>query len=268
MFVGAPPDEFFGDGQNWGFPPQLPGAGRRSGHALWQQLVARAGEHASMLRIDHVMGVQRLWWIPEGASARDGVYVRYPREEILAVIAAEAARASTTIVGENLGTVPEEVSEALERWDVLGLHEEQFSLYQYHHGSDGQLGPVPSRSIAGIRTHDMPAFAAAFNGDPTGAVYEYRRLLEDTIGHHVGDEAGDVLDGVLERLARSDAYLVLADVDDLVGEVAPHNVPGVVLESTWRRRLRRPTSGMLADGDVRRRLKLLSTRLRPGREAP
>ena len=77
-----------------------------------------------------------------------------------------------------------------------------------------------------------------------------------------------MLDAVLERLAGSDAYLVLADVDDLVGEVAPHNVPGVVLESTWRRRLRRPTSGMLADGDVRRRLKLLSTRPRPGREAP
>jgi 4-alpha-glucanotransferase len=266
--VGAPPDEFFGDGQDWGFPPQLPGAGRRSGHALWQQLVARAGEHASVLRIDHVMGVQRLWWIPEGASARDGVYVRYPREELLAVIAAEAARAGTTIVGEDLGTVPVEVSEALERWDVLGLHEEQFSLYQHHHGSDGRLGPVPARSVAGIRTHDMPAFAAAFNGDATGAVYEYRRLLEDAVGHHVGDEAGEVLDGVLERLAGSDAYLVLADVDDLLGEVAPHNVPGVVLASTWRRRLRRPTSGMLADGDVRRRLKLLSTRPRPGREAP
>ncbi len=79
MTVGAPPDEFFADGQDWGFPPQLPGAGRRSGHALWRRLVARAGEHASMLRIDHVMGVQRLWWIPAGMSARDGVYVRYPR---------------------------------------------------------------------------------------------------------------------------------------------------------------------------------------------
>ncbi|MET0578471.1 MAG: 4-alpha-glucanotransferase [Ilumatobacteraceae bacterium] len=267
MVVGAPPDEFFSEGQNWGFPPQLPGAGRRSGHALWQQLVARAGEHASLLRIDHVMGVQRLWWVPAGASPTDGVYVRYPREEILAVIAAEAARTGTTIVGENLGTVPEEVSEALERWDVLGLHEEQFSLYQHHHGSGGHLGPIPARSVAGVRTHDMPAFAAAFNGDATGSVYEYRRLVEEAVGHGVGDEAADVFDAVLERLAGSDAYLVLADVDDLLGEVAPHNVPGVVLESTWRRRLRRPTSGMLADGDVRRRLKLLSTRPRPGREA-
>ena len=107
MTVGAPPDEFFGDGQDWGFPPQLPGAGRRSGHELWRRLVEFAGRHASMLRIDHVMGVHRLWWIPDGMGAQHGAYVRYPREELLAVIAAEAARTATTIIGENLGTVPD-----------------------------------------------------------------------------------------------------------------------------------------------------------------
>ncbi len=248
MDVGAPPDEFFSEGQNWGFPPQLPGAGRRSGHALWRDLVARAGEHASVLRIDHVMGVQRLWWIPDGCSATDGVYVRYPREELLAVIAAEAERTSTTIIGENLGTVPAEVTEALERWDVIGMFEEQFNLY--HRSA---LPPVPADSVAGIRTHDMPAFAAAFNGDATGGVYDYRRLVADAVGRPVGDGAAAVLDAALERLARSDAYLVVADLDDLVGETAPHNVPGKILPSTWRRRLRRPTSDILADPDVRRR---------------
>ena len=238
MKVGAPPDEFFAEGQNWGFPPQLPGAGRRSGHALWRDLVARAGEHASLLRIDHVMGVQRLWWIPDGCSATDGVYVRYPREELLAVIAAQAVHTSTTIVGENLGTVPEEVTEALERWDVIGMFEEQFNLY--HRSA---LPPVPADSVAGIRTHDMPAFAAAFNGDATGGVYEYRRLVSDAVGHPVGDGAAAVLDAALERLAASAAYLVVADLDDLVGETAPHNVPGKILPSTWRRRLPRADVG-------------------------
>ncbi|MET0579688.1 MAG: 4-alpha-glucanotransferase, partial [Ilumatobacteraceae bacterium] len=203
MTVGAPPDEFFGDGQDWGFPPQLPAAGRRSGHAMWRQAVARAGEHASMLRIDHVMGVQRLWWVPDGAGAANGVYVRYPREELLAVIAAEAARTATTVIGEDLGTVPEEVVDALARWDVLGLYEEQFNLYHHEHG----LGAVPARTVAGIRTHDMPAFAAAFSGDATGAVYEYRQLVAEALGHDVGDGPGDVLDAALERLARSDAYM-------------------------------------------------------------
>ncbi len=255
MEVGAPPDEFFAEGQNWGFPPQLPGAGRRSGHALWRDLVARAGEHASVLRIDHVMGVQRLWWIPEGCSATDGVYVRYPREELLAVIAAEAARTSTTIIGENLGTVPSEVTEALVRWDVVGMFEEQFNLY--HRTA---LPPVPANSVAGIRTHDMPAFAAAFNGDATGGVYDYRRLVAAAVGHPVDDGAAAVLDAALERLAGSDAYLVVADLDDLMGETAPHNVPGKILPSTWRRRLRRPTSEVLGDTDVRRRLTILSDR--------
>ena len=256
MSVGAPPDEFFADGQNWGFPPQLPAAGRRSGHELWRRLVAVAGGPASMLRIDHVMGVQRLWWIPEGASARDGVYVRYPREELLAVIAAQAAVTDTTIVGEDLGTVPAELTDAMERWDMLGLFEEQFLLYR----DDDDLDPVPARSVAGIRTHDMPAFAAAVTGDAAGGVTRYRRLVAAAVGRPVGASASDLLEAALERVAASDAYLVLVDLDDLGGETEPHNVPGQVLPTTWRRRLRAPTSEVLATHEVRRRLKLLASR--------
>jgi 4-alpha-glucanotransferase len=264
MSVGAPPDEFFDEGQDWSFPPQLPGASRRRGHQLWRRLVAGAGAHASILRIDHVMGVHRLWWIPEGMGARDGAYVRYPREELLAVIAVEAARRATTIVGENLGTVPDEVSEALERWDVLEMYEEQFALYHAQ-----ALPIIPARCVAGIRTHDMPAFAAVTaDADVDADVDGYRRLLAEAVGHPVGADPGDLLDAALERLAGSDAYAVVTDVDDLLGETAPHNVPGRVLASTWRRRLPRPTSAVLADLDVRRRMKLLSTRTRPAGGAP
>ena len=253
MTAGAPPDEFFADGQNWGFPPQLPGAGRRSGHLLWRRAVARAGRHASILRVDHVMGVQRLWWIPEGSSARDGAYVRYPREELLAVVAAEAAATSTTIIGEDLGTVPAEITEALRRWDALGMFEEQFAIAHDH------LDTIPARVVAGVRTHDMPAFATATADQPVAVMDHYRELLDLAVGHSVGDGAGPLLDAVLERLAASDAYLVIADLDDLVGERAPHNVPGQVLDTTWRRRMRVPLSDMLS-GDVRRRLQLLSNR--------
>jgi 4-alpha-glucanotransferase len=252
--VGAPPDEFFAEGQDWAFPPLLPAAGRRSGHELWQRLVARAGEPASMLRIDHVMGVHRLWWIPDGAGARDGVYVRYPREELLAVIAAQAATAATTIVGEDLGTVPDAVRDAMDRWDMLGMYEEQFNLYREH------LAPIPARSVAGVRTHDMPAFAAAFAVEATEGGARYRRMLEADLGRAVGEDASDVLDAALERLAAGGAYLVVADLDDLIGETAPHNVPGQVLETTWRRRLRAPTSAVLSSPDVGRRLDLLTLR--------
>ena len=253
MTAGAPPDEFFADGQNWGFPPQLPGAGRRSGHLLWRRAVARAGRHASILRIDHVMGVQRLWWIPDGASAKDGAYVRYPREELLAVVAAEAAATSTTIIGEDLGTVPDEVTDALRRWDALGMVQEQFTIGHDH------LAAIPARSVGGVRTHDMPAFTTAVASQPADVLDRYRRLVEDAVGHPIGEGEGPLLDAVLERLAASDAYLVIADLDDLIGERAPHNVPGQVLDTTWRRRLKVPLSDMLS-GDVRRRLQLLSSR--------
>ncbi len=258
MTVGAPPDEFFAGGQDWNLRPPMPAAGRRDGHSLWRRLVAHAGEHVSVLRIDHVMGVHRLWWIPEGMAATEGAYVRYPREELLAVIAAEAACTHTTIIGENLGTVPDEVSHALERWDVLGMYEEQFNLYNPYWGP-----PIPARSVAGIRTHDMPPFAAAVEDTDPAAVEEYRRVLAAQLGHDVGPTAGEVLDGALERLAGSDAFLVVVDVDDLIGETAPHNIPGLILSSIWRRRLPRPTSAVLGDLDVRRRVKLLANRNRP-----
>jgi 4-alpha-glucanotransferase len=254
MAVGAPPDSFFQQGQNWGFPPPLPGAGRRSGHRLWRDLVRRAGQRASMLRIDHVMGVHRLWWIPEGAPATDGCYVRYPCDEILAAIAVEATLAGTTIVGEDLGTVPYEVHEALERWDVLGMHEEQF------HVDDRRLPAVPARAVAGIRTHDMPAFAALAGATD---LTSYQAQLVQALGHDVPRSAAGLLDGALERLARSEAYSVVADLDDLLGETAPHNVPGQILDTTWRRRLPRPTADVLADAEVTRRLSLLATRRPP-----
>lgn len=251
MAVGAPPDMMFSEGQNWGFPPQMPGAAQRSGYDLWRRVVARAGEYASMLRIDHILGVHRLWWVPDGMAATRGVYVRYPRYEMMAVIAAEGARTNTTIVGEDLGTVPAELLELLDRWNVLGLYEEQMFMF------DHDLREIPERSVAGMRTHDMPAFAALAGTHDLGP---YRRRLEQSLGHHVPDDG--VLDATLERLARSAAYLVVADLDDLVGQTAPHNEPGRVLATTWRRRLAEPTSSTLARPDVRRRLGTLTDRPR------
>lgn len=228
MSVGAPPDTFFTEGQNWGFPPQLPTSMRAGGYRLWRQMVARAGRHCDLLRIDHVMAVHRLWWIPDGQRADRGVYVRYPHDELLAVIAAEAAAAGVGIVGENLGTVPPEVDAALDAWQVLGMYEEQFHL-------DDESPEIPARSIAGVRTHDMAPYATVEldGGDPPP------------------------LDAVLERLAVSDAQFVIADLDDLIDETRPHNLPGRVVPGIWRRRLDRPTSETLADERVRRRLELL-----------
>lgn len=248
MSVGAPPDSFFAEGQDWGFPPPLPGALRASGHHLWRQLIARVGRHADILRIDHAMAVHRLWWVPEGRSAEQGVYVTYPREEILAVIAASAAAAGVTIVGENLGTVPSEVSDAFERWEMLGMYEEQFHL------DDEPLPHIPARTVAGIRTHDMKPIAELVATDDTSG---YRSRLGAAHGREIDPRWDEVVEQMLERLAASDAYLVQADLDDLLGETRPHNLPGRVVPELWARRLSKPTSETLADPDVRRRLSIL-----------
>ena len=251
MSVGAPPDSFFADGQNWGFPPPMPAAMHASGHRLWRQLIERVGRHADILRIDHAMAVHRLWWVPEGFSATQGVYVTYPQDEILAVIAASAAAAGVTIVGEDLGTVPPEVSEAFDRWDVLGMYEEQF------HMDDDQLPHIPARTVAGIRTHDMTPLAEIVATDNTAA---YRQRLGDAHGCEIADRWDDVVEQMLLRLSYSDAYLVIADLDDLIGERRPHNLPGRVAPELWSRRLDRPTSETLTDPDILGRLATLARR--------
>ena len=256
MTVGAPPDEFFADGQDWGFPPQLPFAGRRDGHSLWRRLVAHAGEHASVLRIDHVMGVHRLWWVPEGMGATEGAYVRYPRDELLAVIAAEATRTSTTVVGENLGTVPDELSEALARWDVVGMYEEQFSLYHPDRLPDDP-GPIGRRRAhprhAGVRCRlrrrrdRRRPTTTAICSPTTSATPSATPRPTCSTPRSSGSRPATPTSSSPTSTTCS-------------GETAPHNVPGRVLESTWRRRLPRPASAVLRDTDVRRRVKLLANR--------
>ena len=208
MGVGAPPDTMYPDGQNWGFPPQLPGAAERSGFALWRAVVRRCGRYASLLRIDHVLGVHRLWWIPDGVGPDKGVYVRYPRTTLLAVIAAEAACAGTTVVGEDLGTVPEAITEAMQEWNMLGLYAEQTQLGA---GSgrcpeDTELPTIPARTVAGLRTHDMEPFAMLY---ARGDLVDYRRKLQRALGRPVGPSAAALLTATLTRLAASDAYLVV-----------------------------------------------------------
>jgi 4-alpha-glucanotransferase len=183
-------------------------------------------------------------------SPKDGVYVRYPRQTLTAVIAAEAALTNTTVVGEDLGTVPQEILDLLADWDLLGLYAEQLELAE-------DLRPIPAGTVAGLRTHDMPAFAALYAAGELGS---YREQLSAELGRPVPDTARDVLEAALTRLARSNAYLVIADIDDLIGETRPHNVPGQVLPGTWRRRFAAPTSQTLADPRVRHALSIVTDR--------
>ena len=244
MAVGAPPDTMYPDGQNWGFPPQLPGSGRT-------QRLRPVARRRAALRAVRLAAAHRprprcppLVVDPRRDGSGEGVYVRYPRAKLLAVIAAEAAGTGTTVVGEDLGTVPAEITEAMEDWKMLGLYAEQTRL------ADEELPAIPARTVAGLRTHDMEPFALLYErGDLAG----YRTKLQRALGRPRRlIPARALLESALVRLASSDAYLVDADLDDLLGETTPHNIPGKVLPTIWRRRLRQPTSETLADPAVRR----------------
>src|SRR6185436_12127426 len=162
MSVGAPPDLMFTSGQDWCFPPMNPHTMRTSGHHYTIAMIRNHLRFARLLRIDHVMGLHRLFWIPEGMSGDQGVYVRYPSEEIYAILSVESHRYDAGIVGENLGLVPPEVNDALKRHNVRQLYIVQSEL-----SANSRKKPLrrpKSDTVASLNTHDMAPFRSYING--------------------------------------------------------------------------------------------------------
>jgi 4-alpha-glucanotransferase len=249
-------------GQNWGFPPLHPEAMRERGYRYFRACVQHHLAHAGVLRIDHVMSLHRLYWIPHGVDAREGVYVRYPTDELYAVLCLESHRHQATIVGEDLGTVPRSVRAAMARHGLRGMYVGQFEL---HPSRDEPLRPVAPRVAASLNTHDMYPFAAFWSGldvpdrerlgvlEPPMAEGERHRrnavrwaLLDYLRGTgevgadvHGEAEARAVLAALLRRLSASSAGVVLVNLEDLWLETEPQNVPGTWRERpNWRRKAR------------------------------
>jgi 4-alpha-glucanotransferase len=158
---GAPPDDFFRGGQDWGFPPLHPEAAREDGHRYFISAVRHIFKPARMARIDHVMGLHRFFWIPRGAAAADGVYVRYPADDLHAILCLESHRSRTMIFGEDLGTVPQAVREAMER---NGLQRCSVLIFQMNANPEEAISPPPLESIASLNTHDTATFAGWWAG--------------------------------------------------------------------------------------------------------
>ncbi len=154
---GAPPDQFFSEGQEWGFPPLHPEGIRRGRHRYPIACLRRMLSRARALRIDHVMGLHRLFWVPRGFPASEGVYVSYPADELYAIVCLEAGRHGTTVVGEDLGTVPDGVRETMHARGIRRSHVLQFSLVPDEHAA---IELPPSASLASVNTHDTPTFSA------------------------------------------------------------------------------------------------------------
>lgn len=258
---GAPPDDFFTKGQSWGFPPVHPERMRAQGYAYFIQALRAHLQHAKVLRLDHIMGLYRFYWIPRGHGADDGAYVRYPLDEMFAILSLESHRYGARIIGENLGTVPDEVNEALTRFNVDGMYVLQFET---NAGGPGPaIRPVATNMAASLNTHDTPPFAAFWEGSeiedrvqlglmtPGEARAEQAqraelraRVIEFLQGRDLLDSAQpgtqDVLAACLKLLARSDAEFVVVSLEDLWGETKPQNRPGTHTDQpNWRRRAAR-----------------------------
>ncbi len=234
---GAPPDRFQAAGQNWGINPLHPEGVRRDHYRYPIALFRHAMRHAAVLRIDHVMGLHRLWCIPEGAAATEGAYVTYRAEELRAVAVLEASRAGTVLVGEDLGTVAPAVRAAMARDGMLRSHVHQFAATPRAPFPD-----PPRSSLASLATHDLPPFASwwagldiddrARLGALSPALARRRRAerarLRDRVGRLLGapPTPGQALGAFLLHLARGPAPLVMVDLEDLWGEAEPQNRPG------------------------------------------
>jgi len=239
---GSPPDPVFTKGQNWGFPPMNPEAMRLN---RYQYMIAYLRNHfrySKLLRIDHVMGLHRLYWIPDELTGDKGVYVEYPADELWAILCLESHRYRAGIVGENLGTVPPSVNAAMKRHSIREMY-----VLQYEIMGDPEklaLRPPPRKSVATLNTHDMPPLRAFLDGldiddridlgfmDEKGARKERKERVLMRRKLHSFRKA-------IQFLSDSMANIVLINAEDLWEETLPQNVPATSTERpNWRRRVR------------------------------
>jgi 4-alpha-glucanotransferase len=232
--VGAPPDRYNADGQNWGLPPFVPHRLAAQGYEPFIQTIRAALRHAGGLRIDHVMGLFRLFWIPAGLTAHHGAYVRYPADDLLAIVALESRRAGAIIVGEDLGTVEAGVRERLAEHAVLSYRVVLFE--------PDPPARYPELALAAVTTHDLPTIAGIWTGadiDAQAAMGreanragfdEMRGRLLGTAGLADDAPVAEVIERVHARLGEAPSRIVTATLDDALAVAERPNMPGTVDE--------------------------------------
>lgn len=265
--VGAPPDEYSANGQNWGLPPLVPSRLREAGYAPFIATLRANMRHGGAVRLDHVMGLMRLFWVPEGMSAKDGAYVRYPLADLLGILALESQRNHCMVIGEDLGTVPEEIRKEL---PPRRIH--SYRLLIFERSENGELKPPPAypeRALASVTTHDLATLAGFWKGQdliererlkqiPNEEELEKQILIraqdrvrllmalarEQLLPENMSVDPAwtpemtpELARAVYAFLAHTPAKVVLCGLEDAVGELCQPNLPGTVDEyPNWRRK--------------------------------
>ncbi len=279
---GAPPDSFFAGGQDWGFQPLDPHAIRRQGYRHLIQVYRQQMRQAGILRIDHAMGLHRLFWIPQGQGARAGVYVHYNSNDIFAILCLESQRHQTMLVGEDLGTVPPVVRTLMTRHELSRLYVGQFEMRPNH---ENALTDLTRRFVASMNTHDIASFAAFWLGkdldliatmgilgpDLVESERRQRWACQDAVVAYLqrlgligpNPPTETILAGCLKLMAASPSPLLLINLEDLWLETEPQNIPGTWREvPNWRRKSAKTLEEFTHDPQINSLLREIDRRRR------
>lgn len=228
--IGAPPDLYSKEGQNWGLPPFIPHRLRQAAYEPFIQTVRAAMRHTGGLRIDHVMGLFRLWWVPRGRTPRHGAYVRYRADDLLGIIALESQRAGAVVVGEDLGTVEEEVRVRMAEYDMLS--------YRLLWFEDTAPAEYPEKALASITTHDLPTLTGIWTRADLelqrrsgldldkAAAEKFRQKVVQTAGVDPSVDLATAAVQTFKQLAAAPSVIVMAMMEDACLASERPNMPG------------------------------------------
>lgn len=258
--AGAPPDDFSPNGQNWGFPPLNPEKLRESGYELFIQTMKNNMKYGGALRIDHALGLFRLFWIPHGMSPKEGTYVNLPAEDLLRIIALESVRNKTIVIAEDLGTIGENVREALERFHMLSY---RLFYFERNYPDPSFIPPekYPSLALCAITTHDLPTLYGYWIGQDLKVkqqlgMFPNEKLLKKQRKERERDKAlilsilksqgilpheymsekeitqmtPELCLAIYHYLAITSCKLLLVSLDDIIGTINQQNMPGTLDE--------------------------------------
>ena len=266
--VGSPPDDFSPNGQDWAFPPLHSIEQRESGYRNFIESIRKSSRHGGALRIDHVMRLFRLYWIPDGVDAAHGAYLRYQAQDLIRILALESVRQRFIVIGEDLGTVEPEVRETLDRFGILS-----YRLLYFERGEQGNFrkpAECPERALVSATTHDLPTLAGYWTGED---IEERRRagvlpdemsyrdcwvardldkqkmldallaegLLPEWFPHsaqQIPELTGELHNAIIGFLAATPSTILLVNQEDLTKEIAQQNLPGTTRQyPNWSRKM-------------------------------
>jgi glycogen operon protein len=268
--LGAPPDPFSALGQVWNLAPFRPHVMLKRGLEPYRQILGANMRHAGMLRIDHVLGLMRQFWVPRGAEGKDGAYVSFPMDALIQLVAEESLKTRCMVVGEDLGTVPEGLRERLARGNFLS-----YKVLWFERDDQVFRPPdaYPYLSLACLGSHDLPTFAGWASGAHLELDHRLKRNPDEAKQRRDYDierqallsafekariDKGEPMAGAHEFLAQTGSAIAFAQVDDLFGEVDQLNVPGTDREyPNWRRRNDRPVGDLLSNAQAQKILAIL-----------